>query len=235
MEKQGAGNGVVEQLDELIKRWHLLQHPFYQAWTKGTLDRSALQLYAAQYYRHVQAFPEHLRELAERCDGSLRSLVEENLAEEEAPGRTHPQLWRDFAAAVGVGPEALDHAAPLAGIDFLVNTYKGICRQRSLAEAVAALYVYEAQVPEIAAQKMDGLRRSYGVRDPKGLAYFAVHEEADVRHRAAWRGWLARLRFSSSGGQAAQEKAERERVLATAEEALRALWGALDAVYPACT
>jgi len=215
------------ELDERVSRWHLLRHPFYQDWQAGRLNRSALQLYAVQYYRHVEAFPQHLRQLAARAPvepgqggAGLRELIAENLAEEESPVRTHPRLWRDFAAAVGVTEAALDRSAALAGTRALVDTYRKICSEHPIAEAVAALYAYEAQVPEIAAQKIEGLRRFYGVTDPKGLAYFAVHEEADVRHRAAWRGWLEQNACGSTGG-----------VLGTAEEALRALWGALDAVY----
>jgi len=218
----GEANGrLVEQLDRQVERWHLLQHPFYQAWTAGTLERSALQLYAAQYYRHVQAFPEYLRELGARADDSLRPVVEENLAEELSPGRTHPELWRDFAAAVGTSASELDHSAPLPGTRALVETFSRLCAEGSLPEAVAALYVYEAQVPEVAAKKIDGLRRFYGVSEPKGLAYFAVHEEADVRHRVAWRRWLAAQPEESNGP-----------ALAAAERALRALWGALDGVTP---
>ena len=59
------------------------------------------------------------------------------------------------------------------------------------------------------------------LRSPRSLAYFAVHEEADVRHRAAWRGWLATQNESDTAG-----------VLASTERTLQALWGALDAVYP---
>ncbi len=213
---------LLVQLDEQVSRRHLLKHPFYQDWQSGRLERSALQLYAAQYYRHVKAFPEHLRRLSERAPGGLRELIEENLAEEENPLHAHPQLWRDFAGAVGTTAEALDHSPALPGTQALVNTYRRICSESPLAEAVAALYVYEAQVPEIAAQKIEGLRRFYGVTDPKGLGYFAVHEEADVRHRAAWRGWLEQDANGST-----------EPVLRTADEALRALWGALDAVYHA--
>lgn len=208
------------QLDEQVARWHLLQHPFYQEWQAGRLNRRALQLYAAQYYRHVIAFPEHLCRLAARTVGDLRELIEENLAEELNPRCMHPQLWRDFAAAVGANDAALDHSVELPGTRTLVDTYRRICCERPLPEAVAALYAYEAQVPEIATQKIAGLRRFYGVRDEKGLAYFAVHEEADKRHRAAWRGWLEQ--HSPRPG---------ERVLATAEKALQALWGALDALY----
>jgi len=220
----GEANGrLVEQLDRQVGRWHLLQHPFYQAWTAGTLERDALRLYAAQYYRHVEAFPEYLRALAARADDGLRPVVEENLAEELSSGRTHPQLWRDFAAAVGADEAELDHSAPLPTTRALVETFRRICGEGSPVEAVAALYVYEAQVPEIAAKKIDGLRRFYGVSEPKGLAYFAVHEEADLRHRAAWRRWLEAQPAESNGA-----------ALAAAERALRALWGALDGVTPEC-
>jgi pyrroloquinoline-quinone synthase len=218
--KTEAGN-LVEKLDALVEKWHLLQHPFYQAWTAGTLTRKALGLYAEQYYQHVRAFPEHLHALAARTDGELRATIEENLAEEENPARPHPKLWREFAGAVGVSDAGLDGATPLPGVQALTETYQRICADGRPSAAVAALYVYEAQVPEIATQKIDGLRRFYGITEPPGLAYFAVHEEADVRHRAAWREWLA-----------AQPAEESDAALAAGEQALRALWGALDAVTP---
>jgi pyrroloquinoline-quinone synthase len=213
---------VVQELDALVERWHLLQHPFYQAWSTGQVERWRLQLYAGEYYAHVKAFPSHLRAVAERADGELRALVLENLAEEEAPGRTHPQLWREFAAALGVDEQALDKTPVLPGMKALVETYRRICRQEPLAAAVAALYVYEAQVPETATQKIDGLRRWYGVRDPKALAYFSVHEEADVRHRAAWSQWLSQ-----------QPSVDADAVLAAASDALKALWSGLDSINAA--
>jgi pyrroloquinoline-quinone synthase len=90
-----------------------------------------------------------------------------------------------------------------------------------MAQAVAMFYSYEAQVPEIATQKISGLRQFYGITDSRSLRYFAVHEEADVRHRAAWREWLG-----------AQKNIDEVGVLCAAERSLKALWGALDAVYP---
>jgi pyrroloquinoline-quinone synthase len=212
---------LVEKLDALVAKWHLLQHPFYRAWTAGRLSREALALYAEQYYQHVKAFPEHLRRLAARTEGELRATIEENLAEEENPVRPHPKLWREFAAAVGVNEARLDGATPLAGVQALTETYGRICSEGRPMASVAALYVYEAQVPEIATQKIEGLRRFYGVTEPRGLEYFAVHEKADVEHRAAWRERLS-----------AVPAGETEGALAAGEEALRALWGALDAVTP---
>ncbi len=219
--KNHDGEALVTALDALIQKHHLLQHPFYQAWTKGTLTRASLQLYAAQYYKHVEAFPQHLRRLATRTEGELRSLIEENLAEEENPRLPHPQLWRDFAASLDVEGATLDSTQPLPGTQALVDTFQQISEQGTPTEAVAAFYAYESQVPEIATRKIDGLRRFYNITEPRSLAYFAVHEEADVRHRQAWRTWLAQ-----------QSDVDTEAVLHGAERALRALWGALDAVSP---
>ncbi len=98
---------LLEKIDSAIAEKNLLKHPFYQDWQAGKLSRESLQLYATQYYRHVEAFPKHLRVLAERADASLKPVVLENLAEEENPKRSHPQLWRDFAAALGVNDQVV--------------------------------------------------------------------------------------------------------------------------------
>jgi pyrroloquinoline-quinone synthase len=211
---------LLARMDAAIEEKNLLKHPFYQDWQAGKLSRAELQLYAAQYYRHVEAFPGHLRVLAARTEGPLQGLIRENLAEEENPARPHPQLWRDFAAAVGVGEDDMASCPALPGTQAVVQKFREICGDRPVAEAVAALYAYEAQVPEIATTKIDGLKKFYGVTQPEGLAYFAVHEEADKLHRAAWRGWLEK---HASG--------DEEEILKTTNEALDALWGALDAVH----
>jgi len=212
---------MLDQLDCLIEKYHLLKHPFYRAWTDGTLSKESLQLYAAQYYQHVRAFPENLKQLASRTTGPLGELVEENLAEELDASNPHPLLWRHFAESLDVDGAALDSATPLPGITALLDTFDEVTSHGTLAQAAASFYAYEAQVPEIATQKIAGLRDFYGITEPRALAYFAVHEEADVRHRTAWREWLVTQNDSDMSG-----------ILAAAERALQALWGALDAVYP---
>jgi len=214
---------LLARIDEAIAEKNLLKHPFYRDWQAGKLSRESLRLYAAQYYRHVEAFPTHLRVLAARADASLKPVVLENLAEEENPGRPHPQLWRDFGAALGVSEEDITSSPSLPGTQNVVHTFREICANRSLAEAVAALYAYESQVPEIARTKIDGLERFYGINDAKGIAYFTVHEQADKAHREAWRSWLEQNLPGDPAGE--------DRVLASARDALQALWGALDAVH----
>ncbi len=211
---------LLNKIDAAIAEKNLLKHPFYQDWQAGKLSREALQLYAAQYYRHVEAFPKHLRVLAARTEGPIRDIVMENLAEEENPERPHPKMWREFAAALGVGEDDITCCPALPGTQAVVETFREIVGDRPVAEAVAALYAYEAQVPEIATTKIDGLKKFYGVNSPEGLGYFEVHETADKAHREAWRNWLIEHAEGSE-----------EEILSTTNEALNALWGALDAVH----
>jgi pyrroloquinoline-quinone synthase len=215
-----ANTHLLEQIDAAIAKKNLLNHPIYQDWQAGKLTKQNLQLYAAQYYRHVEAFPKHLRVLAARTEGPIRQIVEENLAEEENPAASHPKLWRDFAAALGVGEDDITCCPSLPGTQNVVRTFREICGDRTIPEAVAALYAYEAQVPEIATTKIDGLKSFYSITQPQALAYFQVHEEADIAHRAAWRTWLLE-----------NATEDEDEILATTNEALDALWGALDAVH----
>jgi pyrroloquinoline-quinone synthase len=211
---------LLSSLDRKIAEHHLLKHPFYQEWSKGTLSRETLALYATQYYHHVLAFPVYLRCLAAHAEPRLRVLTEMNLAEEMDPRGPHPALWRRFAKALGVTAEILDTAEPLPAIRSLVGTYRHLAETASPEEAVAALYAYEAQVPEISTEKRRGLEEFYGLTDAKSVAYFSVHEEADVRHRAAWRDWLGTRPDKCNG-----------KMVTAAERGLLALWGALDAVH----
>jgi len=211
---------MLESLDALVEEHHLRKHPFYQAWTEGALSKESLQIYAEQYYHHVRAFPQNLRQLATRANGSLAEVVNGNLSEGlDAAGSQ--QLWRQFAESLGVADADLDRARPLPGVAAQLDTFDEIACEGTPAQAVAAFYVYEAQAPELGARKVSGLRRFYDINDSRALAYFLAHEETDVRHRAAWREWLA-----------SQKNADTFGVLCAAERILKALWGALDAVYP---
>jgi pyrroloquinoline-quinone synthase len=77
-------------------------------------------------------------------------------------------------------------------------------------------------VPEIAAVKIDGLSRFYGMNDPDSYEFFTVHQEADVYHSQA--EWALIKRFADTP----EKQAE---VLAATAQACDALWGFLDGVY----
>src|ERR1700734_2972999 len=98
------------QLKEAIREFHLLSHPFYQAWTEGKLTQPQLQEYAVQYKPFVEAFPRFVSALHSNCeDSAAREEILENLMDEEGKtgrGAPHPQLWQDFMDGLG----AKDHA-----------------------------------------------------------------------------------------------------------------------------
>src|ERR1700760_4994076 len=102
-------------LDARIARYDLLQHPFYQEWSKGELTRDELREYASEYWHHVSAFPTYLSALHARLeDAPLRRTVLENLADEEGlpAGRPHSDLWMDFATGMGAAAAPLRARTP---------------------------------------------------------------------------------------------------------------------------
>jgi pyrroloquinoline quinone (PQQ) biosynthesis protein C len=64
-----------------------------------------------------------------------------------------------------------------------------LTREAPLPSGLAAIYVYESQIAELAAVKIDGLKRFYGIADEDGVKFFTVHRETDRHHARA----IARL------------------------------------------
>ncbi len=212
-----------QQLDARIAQYDLLCHPFYKAWSAGELTREDLAEYAADYYPHVAAFPQHLGELAARTlDGGLRGAILANRADELGAegGPAHDHLWLDFAEGMGCGRDEVRQREPLPEVSQLIATFRRMTSEGSPAEALAAFYAYESQVPRVAKAKARGLREHYGA-DAKTCAYFTLHQAADVQHALVWREQLR----SQVSGLRSQEKS-----LAAAEETARALWNALDGI-----
>src|SRR5882762_9733482 len=184
-------NQHLEKIDNDIAEKHLLKHPFYLAWTRGELSKEALTDYAKQYYHHVVAFPTYLSAVHAKCDDQpTRKQILQNLVDEEAGSPNHPELWKQFAAALGVEDVDLEHVEKQPETKNLINTFRSVCSDNSTAEGLAALYAYESQIPAICESKIDGLKKHYGFTDPTGYEYFSVHIEADKEHSATEREML---------------------------------------------
>jgi pyrroloquinoline-quinone synthase len=211
----------LDQIDQDIAAKHLLNHPFYLAWTRGELSREALVDYARQYYRHVAAFPTYLSALHANCDNqATRKEVLNNLIDEEAGSPNHPELWLNFAEGLGVKGRHVQRVEKWPETKNLIDSFRSVCRDSSTAEGLAALYAYESQIPAICESKIDGLKKHYGFADPKHYEYFSVHIEADREHSAAERkllgGYLDNRNFES--------------VRASVNRVLDALWEMLSGV-----
>ncbi|HEV2449833.1 MAG TPA: iron-containing redox enzyme family protein [Thermoplasmata archaeon] len=211
----------VTDLDRLITRRHLLKHPFYRAWSDGSVTLPTLRSYAGAYYEFERNFPRYVAgAYASLTDPNDRRVLLDNLLDEEGRDPTHPALWRSFASALGqrlpVGG-APRLAAPASG---LCRTYDALTSRGSAAARLAALYAYEAQFPAVAAEKSRGLRVHYGIRDDAAHEFFRVHTTADVEHARAERRLMARQLRESPGDASGAYRA--------AQRTLDAWWGFLD-------
>ena len=215
----------LSQLEARIAKFDLLCHPFYQAWSQGKLTAADLREYAAEYYHHVAAFPSYLSAFHSRLeDGAVRKAVAENCADEEGvgspDGRSHAELWMDFAAGFGGSEQSVHGRRPVREVLDLISSFRRIAREGSSAEALAAFYAYESQVPRVAKEKARGLKEMYGA-DAQACRYFTLHTTADVRHSQVWKDLLSKE---------ALDDAAATRALDAAESAAKALWIALDGI-----
>ena len=143
-----------QDLDPILEKWNLLKHPFYQAWSAGTLPVEALQVYAREYGNFISTLPR-----------AWETLGDSETAQEE---REHAELWTDFTAAVG----AFTADASLPQTVNLVRASDALFADR--ASALGALYAFEAQQPATAQSKLDGLKIHYQL--PRAVEpYFEVH------------------------------------------------------------
>lgn len=220
-----------DSVRSIVAERHLLGHPFYVAWTKGELSLEQLKGYAGQYMHHVLAEPTYLSAVHSntphfasdgRSDLRPRQTILRNLVDEELGAKNHPALWKQFAQALGLSDDDLAAAAPLPATRQLVETFTDLCRNRPYYVGLAALHAFESQVPAIAAVKIEGLRRFYGIDDPTAYEFFSVHEKADVRHSAEEWKLIER---------AADTPEKQAEVLAATRAACDALWAFLDNVY----
>ena len=214
-------NQHLDKIDNDIAAKHLLKHPFYLAWTRGELSREALADYARQYYQHVAAFPTYLSAIHANCDDqSTRKELLNNLIDEEAGSPNHPELWLNFAEGLDVSAEHARNAEKWPETRNLVDAFRSVCRDGSTAEALAALYAYESQIPAICESKIDGLKKHYGFADPKQYEYFSVHIDADREHSATEQKLLGER----------VDKENFESVKASVNRVLDALWEILSGV-----
>jgi pyrroloquinoline-quinone synthase len=128
-------------------------------------------------------------------------------------------LWLDFAEGMGADRDQVREREPLPEVRELIGEFRRVAREGSTAEALAAFYAYESQVPRVAKAKADGLAERYGA-DAKTCGYFKLHQFADVEHAQVWQELLT--------AEVAAHPGQTEAALDAAETAAQALWHALD-------
>lgn len=212
-----------QQIDAVISEKHLLNHPFYIAWTEGKLTRNHLKHYAEQYFHHVLAFPTYISAVHYNTPHlSVRQEILENLISEEQGEKNHPALWQNFAVALGANEAELEKVEILPSTAALIATFRDVCLNSPFYAGLAALYTYESQIPEIAGVKIDGLKQFYGMNEAKDYEFFTVHQIADVYHAKSTMALIESY---------AKTEVETEQVTKAAQTVAKALWQFLDGIY----
>jgi pyrroloquinoline-quinone synthase len=206
----------IDTLHKNLEKWHLLKHPFYQAWNEGSLSQDTLIDYAKEYYHHVKAFPRYLSQIHTLCDDlPSRQVLLHNLVDEESGEKNHPELWMQFLE--GLAQHRLVDAHPVKkSTQRLVHGFFKLVK-KDYATGLGALYAYERQTPSVAESKMKGLKEHYGIEDSKTVEFFDVHKGADVWHTQELVGLIEKL-----------DTPAKQRVYDGAKNGAKLLWGFLD-------
>ncbi|MBL8066178.1 MAG: iron-containing redox enzyme family protein [Chthonomonadaceae bacterium] len=145
---------VRTRLEKIVADHNLLNHPFYQSWSAGTLPVEALATYAAEWGNFVAQVPK-----------GWAAHGDQVIADEEV---THVALWDDFASALGteVAPSKIKEMKSLTQV----------CDKNfgESVPSVGALFAFEAQQPHTSTSKLEGLKKWYSLGE-KGEEYFRIH------------------------------------------------------------
>ena len=202
------------EIDALRDRSSVLDHPFYQRWSAGTLTAAELQAYAAEYAHAVIALAAASRAAEVAAPRGQRDALRDH-ADEEAD---HIGMWRRFARETcrraGTG-SWLSHDATSGTVE-CVRAWVG--DRRAYPEILAALYAIESAQPEIARVKLEGLVEHYGYEHDATTEYFSVHAVRDEEHTAELRATLDPL----------LDDADPSALLRQAEDVYRGNWALLD-------
>ena len=151
-----TADSIKDLLDGAVAPHRLLEHPFYVAWREGTLPVAALRAYAAEYGALIAAIDQGWETV-----GNAAHAAEE---------REHAMLWQRFAAELGT--EIASPRVPEVA-EMLTTARRLFAEPRS---AWGALYSFESQQPDTAAEKLAGLDAHYGISaESTASEYFRVH------------------------------------------------------------
>ena len=89
-----------------------------------------------------------------------------------------------FAEGMGKNRKDVENTVAIKETKELVDNFMKLSKDKRYHVGFSALYCYESMIPEIAENKIDGLKRYYGAKNGEDtLKFFEVHQSADIIHR----------------------------------------------------
>ena len=221
MSQSHTSPSTIQEIDARVARQHLLQHPFYQAWSRGEL-RSMLSAITPPSITTTSPPSQRISPPCTRrpTTPGVRRQILSNLMDEEAGSPNHPELWLQFAESLGLKREEVKQTAKWNATKDLIETFRNCCGQRGTGVGLASLYAYESQIPAVSEKKIEGLKAFYGFTNPEGYNYFTVHIEADREHAAVEAAQIVQV----------VDDTQRPAALEAVGEVLAGLYGLLSAV-----
>jgi pyrroloquinoline-quinone synthase len=98
------------RLADVHRRWDVLDHPFYQRWSRGELSATDLARYAGQYRHAVVA-------LARAADGAAHAASVAERAGSDGGADAEPETAECADAWAGEGRDLLGHLVALYAIE----------------------------------------------------------------------------------------------------------------------
>lgn len=143
----------------------LLDHPFYQSWTKGEITLEQLAKYHSSYNEFIELMPTYWQKIIESFNAD--SKFAQSVVEDETEHIALWQTWKSKLPQVDSFPSMNDVAAELDAM--------------TSSELLGAIHAFEMQQPEVAVTKKEGLLCHYGYESAE-LKYFDEHmdEEAHI-------------------------------------------------------
>ncbi len=172
---------LFKDIEALIAEKHMLNHPFYQVWSKGELTKEELADYLAQYFFLEGAFPRFMSGLhARTLDADMRQKMLDNLIHEEMGVNNHvAQLLHLAEEGFGLTKEEIMQKGPNEKTQALIQAFEQATQSADIKEGLAAMIVYKQQVSDVAETKLKGLKDYYGVTDKKALEFYETHAEVN--------------------------------------------------------
>ena len=140
----------------------LLDHPFYQLWTKGEITNEQLAKYSQSYFELIEEIPNLWSKAISGLNADSpesQKLIKEEIA--------HIELWNIFKN------KQMNTAHP--GMSDVINELS----EMNPSQLLGAIHSFEVQQPEVAKTKKEGLLKHYNFTETDTKYFDETMNEAE--------------------------------------------------------
>ena len=174
-----------DRLDGVIATSSAVNNEFFDAFRRGGLNESQLQVFADQYYYYIRTFPQILAGLSHRVEHeSIRVALAKTVVSELGngePGQIHFEMFERAIGQLGVAPKDIREVEHITEVVALVEGIREQFLEGSLAVALGGHYVIEQTGLPMMINLYEGFR-TYPLSTVGSLEYFYLHLLVEQDH-----------------------------------------------------